>query len=332
MKIKVMVIYFVLFIFAFAGSGQKFYNLGDFKLVSGEIIKDCKLGYRTLGIFNKDKSNIIIYPTWFGGTSEHIENLIVKRNFLDTSKYFIVIIDALGNGISTSPSNSKVQANNKFPKFTLNDMVYSEYQFVTNYFKVGKVKAIVGGSMGSMQALMFAVLYPDFAEKIVGYVFSPKLSSYDLLQMNFMKEIIDIGTKYNIPDDEIMRLIDISTAIQAKSPSGFYKDKDEAKFNEYFQKFNQKKERTFTKYNYYYQLNAMLELDIFKYIDTVKFNKIPKLLIYSASDHILSSKYSQTMDKFENTQLIKLDDDCGHMAIDCNMDFVRKLINDFLSK
>ncbi len=329
-KLFLILSLFILTRSLFPFSSQQFYNLGNFKLQSGKVIENCFIGFRTIGKLNETKSNIIVYPTWFGGTSENIQNLIVKRNFIDTTNYFIVIIDALGNGISSSPSNSQTQKNEKFPQFTLVDMVNTEYEFITNHLKVKKVHAIIGGSMGSMQALMFSVLYPDFADRIVGYVFSPKLSSYDLMTMNFSKELIEICTNYNVPEDEIMRFIDILTAIQAKSPKGFYKDKDENDFEKYFSRFNEKKVRTFTKYNYLYQLKAMLQLDIFKNMDTVKFNKIPKLLIYSTSDHILSPKFAEKMSNFENTNLVELDDDCGHMAVDCNFELVRKLINDFL--
>jgi len=332
MKIRNIILVILITASLYAKSGQLFYNLGDFELISGKVIKECKIGYRTIGVLNSDKSNIVLYPTWFGGTSEQIENLIVKRKFIDTTNLFIVIVDAIGNGISISPSNSKEQPNDKFPEFKIEDMVNSEYLLLKNVFGVDKIYAVIGGSMGSMQALYFAVMYPDFIEKVVGYVFSPKLSSYDLLQMNFMKTIIEKGTKHNIPDDEIMQLVDISTAIQAKSPSGYYKDKDESEFEKYFSKFFEKKDRIFTKYNYYYQLKAMIELDIFKKMDNKKFNQIKKLLIYSTSDHILSPKYAEKMDNFDNTQLVKLEDDCGHMAVDCNFSYVRDLINKFLEK
>lgn len=54
-----------------AQSIQKFAELGDFKLESGEYIYDCKIGYRTFGTLNEEKSNAILNPTWFAGTSEH---------------------------------------------------------------------------------------------------------------------------------------------------------------------------------------------------------------------------------------------------------------------
>ena len=59
-----------------AQSEQQFAELGNIKLVSGETIYKCKIGYRTFGTLNTEKSNAVLYPTWFGGKSESLANLI----------------------------------------------------------------------------------------------------------------------------------------------------------------------------------------------------------------------------------------------------------------
>ncbi len=94
--------------FIIAQSQQQFAEIGDLELVSGDVITNCKIGYRTFGKLNTDSSNVIIYPTWFEGTTENVGRLIEKYRFIDTTKYFIIAIDALGNGVSTSPSNYNV--------------------------------------------------------------------------------------------------------------------------------------------------------------------------------------------------------------------------------
>ena len=48
---------------------QQFAALGDFKLESGKYIYDCRLGYRTFGRLNGDKSNVVLVPTWLAGTT-----------------------------------------------------------------------------------------------------------------------------------------------------------------------------------------------------------------------------------------------------------------------
>ena len=84
-------------------------SLGDFKLESGQVIRDCRIGYRTYGQLDAAKSNAILFPTWFGGTTEQLAGNFGSGKMIDTGKYFVIAVDAIGNGVSTSPSNSRTQ-------------------------------------------------------------------------------------------------------------------------------------------------------------------------------------------------------------------------------
>lgn len=133
---------------------QKFAELGDFKLESGEVIRDCKLGYRTFGALNAEKSNAILFPTWFGGKSEQLAGNFGKGKMVDDTKFFVIAVDAIGNGVSSSPSNSRLHpemAAEKFPRFSIRDMVNAEHQLVTHTFGIKKLYAVMGISMGGMQ-------------------------------------------------------------------------------------------------------------------------------------------------------------------------------------
>src|SRR5215472_9281650 len=126
MKILQPVCLFVLLLFLMAGAPsvnaqeqpqegvQQFADLGNFKLQDGSVIFDFRVGYRTLGRLNADKSNAILWPTWLGGTSQDLLEFIGPGKVLDSNKYFVVLVDAIGDGVSTSPSNSKTQPLMKF--------------------------------------------------------------------------------------------------------------------------------------------------------------------------------------------------------------------------
>jgi homoserine O-acetyltransferase len=93
------------------------FELGDFVLREGATLRGAKLAYKTWGTMNEDRSNAIVYPSWFSG--RHWENdwLIGPGMGLDPCKYFIIVPNMLGNGLSTSPSNCPPPYNKaRFPK------------------------------------------------------------------------------------------------------------------------------------------------------------------------------------------------------------------------
>src|SRR5882757_4441688 len=105
---------------------QQFAQLGDFKLESGETIRDCRIGYRTFGKLNETRSNAILFPTWAGGTTEQLKANFGPGRLVDTDKYFVIAVDALSNGVSSSPSNSKLQSRMSFPKYDFRDLVNTQ--------------------------------------------------------------------------------------------------------------------------------------------------------------------------------------------------------------
>ena len=143
------------------------HSLGDFKLESGEVIRDFTISYVTHGTLNAAKSNAILMVTAIGGNHHRIDYLIGPGKALDPSRYFIIATDAIGNGLTTSPSNSKSQPRMQFPKFNIRDMVSSQHRLVSEKFGIRKLVSVVGASMGGMQALQWAVSYPDMMDSVV---------------------------------------------------------------------------------------------------------------------------------------------------------------------
>ena len=160
---------------------QQFADFGDFKLQSGAVIHDFRLGYRTAGALNAEKSNAILWPTWLGGKSQGLLQFAGPGNVADTAKYFVVMVDAIGDGVTSSPSNSRTQARLKFPEFTIRDMVEAEHRLAVDVLGLKHLRAVVGVSMGGMQIFEWAVAYPDFMDVAVPMMGSPQSTSYDKL-------------------------------------------------------------------------------------------------------------------------------------------------------
>src|SRR5258707_15582187 len=92
----------------------QFARLGDFKLESGEVIPDCRIGYRTFGTLNSNQSNVVLFPTWALGTTEQLIGSIGSNKLVDSTKYYVIAVAALANSVSSSPSNSQLQPRMKF--------------------------------------------------------------------------------------------------------------------------------------------------------------------------------------------------------------------------
>ena len=109
---------------------HQLYEVGDFTLESGQVIKDFAISYVTHGTLNAQKSNAILMVTALSGNHHRLDFLIGPGKALDTTKYFIVATDAISNGLTTSPSNSKAQPRMRFPRFTIRDMVHSQHRLL----------------------------------------------------------------------------------------------------------------------------------------------------------------------------------------------------------
>ncbi len=320
-----------------AGGEQCFAELGDFKLESGQIIKDCRIGYRILGEMNSAKSNILLYPTWFGGSSEHVAKLVGPGKLVGNSELCVIVVDALGNGVSSSPSNSRRQSNVKFPEFTIHDMVVSQYRLLTEHLGIQHLYGIIGGSMGSFQVFDWLVSYPDFMDKALPYVCSPALSSCDLLQHQILLEVIAAARKASYSEKDIQRLANLAAEPFARTPEYIVRHHPREEFETFLAGFDREPSEQFTSWNKAVQLRAMQHHDIYRRFhnsaeETAAAIQAEVLMIVSATDHLVNPLPAMEFARLLDCEIVVLENDCGHLAIGCEMERCAAIVNTFFKK
>ena len=200
------------------------YKIGDLKLESGETIRDFSISYVTHGTLNAKKTNAILMVTAISGNHHRLDFLIGPGKALDTDKYFIVCTDAIGNGLTTSPSNSTAQPHMKFPRFLIRDMVTSQYKLMTEHLGIQHVAAVIGPSMGGMQTLQWGVSYPDFMDSLVALVPLARTPAWTVTVLEATRKALMLdpawkGGDYTEPPEQGIRLWrDILNFLAARTP------------------------------------------------------------------------------------------------------------------
>jgi homoserine O-acetyltransferase len=82
-------------------------EVGDLVLERGGTLRKCQIAYAVFGELNATKDNVILVPTWFAGTNKIMQQVYIgPGRALDPRKYFIVVVNQIGGGLSSSPHNT----------------------------------------------------------------------------------------------------------------------------------------------------------------------------------------------------------------------------------
>ena len=174
------------------------FNLGDIKLLSGNILKSAKLAYKTYGTLNKNSDNVIVLPTFYTGTHKRNEGFIGTDRAINPNKYFIISINMFGNGLSSSPSNSAApQDGPRFPKVTLWDNVNCQHKLLTKKLNIKKIALVTGWSMAGCQAYQWASQFPVMVKSILPFCASAKTSIHNHVFLEGVKAALIADQNWN---------------------------------------------------------------------------------------------------------------------------------------
>jgi homoserine O-acetyltransferase len=325
-----------------AAQQLKYASLGDFHLENGQVIQNLRIGYRTLGKLNAQKSNVVVMPTAFMSRTAGMLEQVGPGKLVDGSRDYVILIDALGNGISSSPSNSKAQPRMQFPRFNIRDMVKSQHALVTSVLKISHVHAVVGISMGGHQTFQWIVSYPGFMDEAIPIVGSPRPTSYDdLLHTAELHAITfscdwDGGNYASEPVAALSMVADILT-LNSATPEYRVAHTTLADLPGFLAGAQNSLVKSFDANDCVRQVQAMLDHDVSKPFGgsmekAASAVRARVLVVPSMQDHMVNPQPALDFAKLIHARVFRLTSNCGHGAPGCERDRLAQAVNAFLAE
>ena len=301
--------------------------LEEITLDSGEALHGVRLGYRLAGQLNEDRSGAILYPTWFTGTSEDIFTF-GAIDAIDTERFFVIVVDALGNGVSASPSNYP-----DFPAVTIGDMVRAQHQLVTDVLGIDHLHSVVGISMGGMQTFEWITQFPKFMDRAIPIVGSPQLGSYDVLLWETQLEAIGLARKSGDVDNAIP-LVGMISALALQTPEYHARRTPRSRAAEFVASTKGGNSQTIEDRES--QLRAMLAHDVTRHFDgsmerAAAVVEARVLNVIGLQDHMVTPASALHFAALLGAETLEFDTNCGHMAPFCEQERLINAVRSFLN-
>jgi homoserine O-acetyltransferase len=189
------------------------YELGDVRLQHGGVLPQAQITYRTYGALAPDGGNAVLFPTWFTGQHPQVEYLIGPGRALDPARWFIVVANLLGNGMSSSPSNTAPPFDRgRFPHVSLLDNVMVQRRLLREALGVERLALVVGRSMGAQIAFQWASYYADEVASVLPICGSARTSPHNYVFLASVKAALMNdpawqGGEYGIPPLAGLRML-----------------------------------------------------------------------------------------------------------------------------
>ena len=167
------------------------FEAGDVLLQSGVVLPTTKVAYRTHGQLNIARDNAIVFPTHYSGTHDSNGWAVGSGMALDPEKYFIIVPNLLGNGLSSSPTNTPAPHDGpRFPLVTVRDNVLLQHRLVSELFGIRTLTLVTGHSMAAQQAYQWASLFPDMVQRVAPFCGSARTSRHNWLFLEGCKSAL----------------------------------------------------------------------------------------------------------------------------------------------
>jgi homoserine O-acetyltransferase len=172
----------------------KTFSAKNILLQKGGLVPEVHMAYKCLGALNAKRDNAVLVPTAYAGTHNDSEtSLVGEKRAINPDKYFVIMPNLLGNGLSSSPNNTLPPFDRgRFPKITLYDNVRLQHMLVREKLGVDRLKLVAGCSMGACQAFQWAAQFPDMVEAIAPIVGSARTGTFNKVFLFSLKRALEL--------------------------------------------------------------------------------------------------------------------------------------------
>ena len=285
-------------------------------------IPDCRVGYRVDGTLNESKSNVVVLTTWFGGTTGDLAGWVGPGKLFDTDRWYVISIDAFGDGVSSSPSNHSAM-----PGFGMRDMVDAQHKLLTETLGLEHVHAVAGLSMGGMQAFEWIVRHPEFMTKAIPIVGTPWQTSADLIFWGTQLDLLESFRDSPEAMRKAMRAAAGMNTLELWTPAYLVRTVKPEDAAAYLEKRRESVGRL-DPWNYMSQLRAMIGHDIGRDLKNVR---AQLLIVVAEEDQTVNPGPSREIAKTLGARLVTLKGDCGHLATTCDREVLVREVAEFLN-
>lgn len=181
-------------------------RLDGFELQCGQRVASLHVRFELHGRLSPGRDNAVLFPTWFAGRHAANPWVIGPGRGLDTNRWCVIVVDALGNGESASPSNTPAlrQPDGMPVSISLLDQAHAQ-RAVVESLGVARLHAIVGRSMGAQQALQWACLWPGMLGRVFAFCGLPRTTPHNRLLLEGMAEVLRSGIREGRGEEAVVQ-------------------------------------------------------------------------------------------------------------------------------
>ncbi|MCQ2970510.1 MAG: alpha/beta fold hydrolase [archaeon] len=276
--------------------------------------------------------NAIVYCHGSLGSYSSIKKLaplLGENDAFDENKYFFICISALGSPGSCSPSSTDLK--NKFPKYSIRDVVKFQKKFLAEKFNINHVLGMIGNSMGGFVCLTSAINFPDYADFIICGVSSYKVAGHDFILSQFVNEIIESDPDYNKGDLTYSLIRTLRIACLAEFNFGLSKkalrDMSKIELSSEFENFGNESIETDI-YDLKYCNEACMYFDVEEELGNIKSKTL--IIACNQDPHFPPELDAIPMSKMINgSKLVIMDSDLGHLCFN-ELDTISNELKEFM--